>query len=79
MSTDTMGTTTSLLTCEECRPHTLMEFNHISLNNVKLTNKQKFPNTDLVYDTSFFIGLPSIKINKQYLKKIVSSFEKSFK
>ena len=45
----------------------------------KLTNKQKFPNTDLVYDTSFFIGLPSKKIDNQYLRKIVSAFEKSFK
>jgi CDP-4-dehydro-6-deoxyglucose reductase, E1 len=45
----------------------------------KLTNKQKFPNTDAVYNTSFFIGLPSKKINKKYLKKIITSFEKSFK
>jgi len=45
----------------------------------KLTNKQKFPNTDLVYDTSFFIGLPSQKINKPFLKKIFSAFENSFK
>ena len=44
----------------------------------KLTNKQKFPNTDIVYDSSFFIGLPSKKINKKYLKKIIRSFEKSF-
>ena len=50
-----------------------------SAKKYKLTNKQKFPNTDSVYDTSFFIGLPSKKINKQYLKKIISGFEKSFK
>tara|TARA_B100000787_G_scaffold161327_1_gene141059 strand:- start:1265 stop:2464 length:1200 start_codon:yes stop_codon:yes gene_type:complete len=45
----------------------------------KLSNKQKFPNTDLVYDSSFFIGLPSKIISNQYLKKIISGFEKSFK
>ena len=45
----------------------------------KLTNKQKFPNTDLVYDTSFFIGLPSKKINNNYIKNLVTGFEKSFK
>jgi len=45
----------------------------------KLTNKHKFPNTDLVYDTSFFIGLPSKKINNQYLNKIIFGLEKSFK
>ena len=45
----------------------------------KLTNKQKFPNTDLVYENSFFIGLPSKIISNQYLRKIISIFEKSFR
>ena len=45
----------------------------------QLTNNQKFPNTDMVYDKSFFIGLPTQKINNAFLKKIVSAFEKSFK
>ena len=45
----------------------------------KLTNKQKFPNTDLVYENSFFIGLPSKIITNQYLRKIISVFEKSFR
>jgi CDP-4-dehydro-6-deoxyglucose reductase, E1 len=44
-----------------------------------LSKKQKFPNTDSVYDKSFFIGLPTKKINNNYLKKLVSAFEKSFK
>ena len=45
----------------------------------QLTNNQKFPNTDIVYDKSFFIGLPTQKINNTFLNKIVSAFEKSFK
>ena len=43
-----------------------------------LSRKQKFPNTDSVYDKSFFIGLPTKKIDNNYLKQIVSAFEKSF-
>jgi len=39
---------------------------------------QKFPNTDKVYNSSFFIGLPTKQINNKFLKKIVSAFEKSF-
>ena len=45
----------------------------------QLINNQKFPNTDLVYDKSFFIGLPTKKIDNIFLNKIVSAFEKSFK
>ena len=44
-----------------------------------LSKNKKFPNTDKVYDKSFFIGLPTKKIDNNYLKKIVSAFEKSFK
>ena len=53
--------------------------NQPAAKKYKLSNKQGFPNTDLVYDNSFFIGLPSKIINNQYLKKIISCFEKSFK
>ena len=44
-----------------------------------LTSNNKFPNTDFVYDNSFFIGLPTKKIDNKYLKKIVFAFENSFK
>jgi len=40
---------------------------------------QKFPNTDKVYNSSFFVGLPTKQINNNFLKKIVSAFEKSFR
>ena len=53
--------------------------NQPAAKKYKLSNKQEFPNTDLVYDNSFFIGLPAKVINNQYLKKIISCFEKSFK
>ena len=43
-----------------------------------LVKKQKFPNTDEVYNKSFFIGLPTKQITKKYLTKIVLAFEKSF-
>jgi len=42
-----------------------------------LVKKKKFPNTDYVYNNSFFIGLPTKKITKNYLSKIISAFEKS--
>ena len=42
-----------------------------------LSKNQKFPNTDEVYNKSFFIGLPTKHINNNYLDKIVSAFEKS--
>ena len=44
-----------------------------------LTSNNKFPNTDFVYNNSFFIGLPTKKINNKYLKKIVLAFENSIK
>lgn len=43
----------------------------------KLVQKRKFPNTDYVYNNSFFIGLPTKKISKSYLNKFVIAFEKS--
>ena len=44
-----------------------------------LIKNKKFPNTDSVYEKSFFIGLPTKQIKNDYLKKIVLAFEKSFK
>ena len=44
-----------------------------------LTSNNNFPNTDFVYNNSFFIGLPTKKINNKYLKKIVLAFENSIK
>ena len=44
-----------------------------------LTSNNKFPNTDFVYNNSFFIGLPTKKIDNIYLKKIVLAFENSLK
>ena len=44
-----------------------------------LSKKNKYPNTDSVYNRSFFIGLPTKKINNHFLTKILSAFEKSFK
>ena len=43
-----------------------------------LAKNQKFPNTDSVYNKSFFIGLPTKQIKKKYITKIVLAFEKSF-
>ena len=45
----------------------------------KLVKNHKFKNTDYVYNNSFFIGLPTKKINNKLLKKIIFAFEKSFK
>ena len=39
--------------------------------------KRKFPMTDKVYNSSFFIGLPTKKITEKYLNKLVKAFEKS--
>ena len=43
-----------------------------------LSNNQKFVNTDIVYNKSFFIGLPTRSISNNFIKKIVTAFEKSF-
>ena len=45
----------------------------------KLSSKDKFPNTDNMYETSFFIGLPTKKISIKFINRLVTSFEKSFK
>ena len=44
-----------------------------------LVNKGKFPNTDEVYNNSFFIGLPTTSIKSKTLKLLEKIFEKSFK
>ena len=44
-----------------------------------LVNKDKFPNTDEVYNNSFFIGLPTTSIKSKTLKLLEKIFEKSFK
>ena len=44
-----------------------------------LSTNKKFPKTDLVYNRSFFIGLPSKKIDNIFLNKLILAFEKSFK
>jgi CDP-6-deoxy-D-xylo-4-hexulose-3-dehydrase len=44
-----------------------------------LSVNKKFPKTDLVYNNSFFIGLPTKKIGNIFLNKIIKAFEKSFK
>ena len=43
----------------------------------KLSLKRKFPMTDKVYNSSFFIGLPTKRITEKYLNKLVKAFEKS--
>lgn len=42
-----------------------------------LAKNQKFPNTDDVYNKSFFIGLPTKHIRNNYIDKIILAFEKS--
>jgi len=44
-----------------------------------LVNKNKYPNTDEVYNSSFFIGLPTTSITSKILKLLEEIFEKSFK
>jgi len=41
----------------------------------KLTTNKKFPNTDYVYNNSFFIGLPTKELSLNMLKKIKFAFE----
>ena len=42
-----------------------------------LSKNKKFPNTDDVYNKSFFIGLPTKLIKNNYIDKIILAFEKS--
>lgn len=44
----------------------------------KLNIKEKFKQTDDMYKKSFFIGLPTKKINKLLINKIEKAFEKAF-
>ena len=45
----------------------------------KLFKKNNFRNTDEIYNSSFFIGLPTPKLKKKKIKKLVKIFEKIFK
>jgi CDP-6-deoxy-D-xylo-4-hexulose-3-dehydrase len=44
----------------------------------KINIKEKFKETDDMYKKSFFIGLPTKKINKPLINKIEKAFEKAF-
>ena len=44
-----------------------------------LGNQYKYPNTDEIYNSSFFIGLPTSSIKKKTLILLEKIFEKSFK
>ncbi len=48
-----------------------------SVRKYSLHSKRKFKNSDIVNDKGFFIGLPTKKIKKNVLKKLVEAFEKS--
>ena len=45
----------------------------------KLFKKNNFKNTDEIYNSSFFIGLPTPKLKKKKIEKLVKIFEKIFK
>jgi len=48
-----------------------------AIKKYKIKNKEKFPCSDLINDCGFFIGIPNLKINSNFLKKIESIFESS--
>ena len=48
-----------------------------SIKKYKLLNKQVFTNSDIIGNLGFFIGLPTKKINKKFIDKLVNIFEKS--
>jgi CDP-6-deoxy-D-xylo-4-hexulose-3-dehydrase len=48
-----------------------------SVRKYKLTSGVKLKNSDIINDRGFFIGLPSKKVSKNYINKIVNIFEKS--
>lgn len=48
-----------------------------SIKKYKLINNQKFSNSDIVNERGFFIGLPSKKLNNNFINQIVDIFEKS--
>ncbi len=44
-----------------------------------LINKEKYPNTDYMYDRSFFIGLPTKSLDRKFINKVKLAFINSFK
>ena len=48
-----------------------------SVKKYKLLKGVKFPNSDIVNDHGFFIGLPTKKINNIFVNKIIKAFEQS--
>ena len=48
-----------------------------SIKKYKLLNKQVFAKSDIIGNNGFFIGLPTKKINKKFIDKLVKFFEKS--
>ena len=48
-----------------------------SIKKYKLINNKKFSNSDIVNERGFFIGLPSKKLNNNFINQIVDIFEKS--
>ena len=48
-----------------------------AIKKYKLTTKNKFINADYINERGFFIGLPTRKLNKYFVKRIVGIFEKN--
>ena len=48
-----------------------------SVKKYNLLKDKNFKNSDKINDHGFFIGLPTKKINKKFLNRVVKAFEKS--
>ncbi len=51
--------------------------NQPSVRKYKLHNGKKFPNSEIINNQGFFMGLPANKLNKKFINKIVKIFEKN--
>ncbi len=51
--------------------------NQPSVRKYKLHNGKKFPNSEIINNQGFFMGLPTNKLNKKFINKIVKIFEKN--
>ncbi len=49
-----------------------------SIKKYKLGKKEKMKNSEFVGKNGFFIGLPTQKISKKKLTKLIRTFEESF-
>ena len=49
------------------------------IKKYKLLNKQVFAKSDIIGNNGFFIGLPTKKINKKFIDKLVKFFEKVYR